>query len=69
MQTAIASSIYTTTEESKVAIVTKSNAKVDSAMQLANPADFPTVGKWVGDLGFNCAETVLALWDALNERC
>ena len=54
-------------EELEVVIVSKYNVKVDSAGLFVNPADFLTVNKCVGNLRFNCAETVLVLWDALNE--
>ena len=56
-------------EEPEVVIVPKCNAKMDSAWLFANPADLVNIDKWVSDLGFNSAETVLALWDALNEGC
>ena len=36
-------------EEVEVVIVPKSDTKADSAMLLANPADFMTVDKWVND--------------------
>ena len=61
VQTATDSAVYATMEEPEVAIVPKCNTKVDSARLLANTADFMTVDKWVGNLGFNGAKTVLAL--------
>ena len=68
-ETATKSTVYTTIKEPKVVIVPKYDAKVDSNRLLANPADFMIVDKWVSDQGFNSAETVLALWDALNKGC
>ena len=53
-------------EEPEVIIVPKCDAKVSSTRLLANLADFINVDKWAGNLGFNGAETVLVLWDALN---
>ena len=53
----------------EVVIVSKFNTKLDNTRLLVNPADFMTFDKWVDNLGFNGAKTVLALWDALNEGC
>ena len=69
VQTTTDSIIYATVEEPEVVIIPKFDAEVDSPRLLANPADFVTVDKWAGDLGFNGAEMVLILRDALNEGC
>ena len=69
VQTTTDKAVYAIREETKVVIVPKIDARVDSARLLANPADFVTVDKWVGDFKFNGAKIVLALWDTLNEGC
>ena len=69
VQTVNNSVVYTTMEEPELVIVSRCNSKMDSTRLLANPAYFVTVDKWVGNLGFNSAKTVLALWEAVNKGC
>ena len=61
VQTTTKSAVYTTMEEQEVTIVPKNDAKLNSIKLLANSADFMTIDKWVGDLGFNGAKMLLAL--------
>ena len=69
VQTATDNFVYTAIEEPEVVIVPKCNVKVDSTRILANPTDFRTVDKEVGDLRFHGAKMVLTLWETINKGC